>query len=138
MNTNDVGTMILDGAFRVHRQWGPGLIESVYEAALTADLRKQGLRVQRQVPVRLRIETEDFPEAFRLDLLVNGLVVVEIKSVERILLAHHKQLLTYLKLGGFPLGYLLNFREAFLKNGISRWINENHSQTPSQTNTGSP
>jgi GxxExxY protein len=107
----------------LHQALGPGLLESVYEILLAKRLEKRGLSVKRQVPVTIEFEGERFDEAFRADLLVNEKVLVELKSVEKANPAHKKQLLTYLKLTGLKLGYLLNFGEALMKEGITRTIN---------------
>jgi GxxExxY protein len=107
----------------LHPALGPGLLESVYEVTLARQLEKRGLSVQRQVAVPIEYEGEQFEEGFRADLVVEGKVIVELKSVERINPAHKKQLLTYLRLTGMKLGYLLNIGEALTKDGITRTIN---------------
>ena len=123
LNENQIGTIIVECAMKVHRRLGPGLLESVYEAVLAYELAARGLSVQRQVPVRITYDDLVFDEGFRADLIVAGLVVLELKSVERVTSAHKKQLLTYLRLMDLRLGYLLNFGEALMKDGISRIIN---------------
>jgi len=123
MNENDIGTIIVDTAYNLHTKLGPGLLESVYEIILTKQLTKKGLFVQRQVSVPIKFEGEYFNEGFRLDLLVNGKVIIELKSVEKITGAHKKQLLTYLKLTNTKLGLILNFGEEIMKTGIHRVIN---------------
>jgi GxxExxY protein len=123
MNENEIGKIIVDCAIQLHQALGPGLLESVYEILLAKRLEKRGLSVKRQVPVTIEFEGERFDEAFRADLLVNEKVLVELKSVEKANPAHKKQLLTYLKLTGLKLGYLLNFGEALMKEGITRTIN---------------
>lgn len=123
MTENDIGTLLLEAAISVHRELGPGLLESVYEVVLTRELEDRGLRVKRQVPVQIRYKNVVFEEGFRADLSVNDLVLVELKSVETISQAHKKQVQTYLRLTGLKLGYLLNFNEALLKNGITRCVN---------------
>jgi GxxExxY protein len=122
MDENEIGTIIVDCAVHLHQALGPGLLESVYEVTLTRRLEKQGLSVKRQVPVPIEFEGERFDEGFRADLIVEGKVIVELKSVRRIDPAHKKQVLTYLKLTGLRLGYLLNFGEALMKDGITRVI----------------
>ncbi len=123
MQENAIGTLIVDFAVHLHQDLGPGLLESVYEVTLTRQLEKRGLQVERQVPVAIKHDGEIFEQGFRADLIVNGKVLVELKSVEKIAPAHKKQLLTYLRLTGLKLGYLLNFGEALMKNGITRMIN---------------
>jgi GxxExxY protein len=102
---------------------GPGLFESVYEAILAHELAQLGLRVQRQIPIPVVFHGITFDEGFRADLIIEGKVIVELKSVEAVSKAHKKQVLTYLKLSGMKLGYLLNFGEALMKDGISRILN---------------
>jgi len=123
MNENEIGTIVVDCAVKVHTRLGPGLLESVYEAVLAYELQRRGLSVERQVPVPIVYEDIRFEEGFRADLLVNGRVILELKSVERVTNAHKKQLLTYLRLTGRKVGYLLNFGEALMKDGITRSIN---------------
>ena len=122
MDENQIGTLIVDGAVHLHQALGPGLLESVYEVTLTRRLEKAGLSVKRQAPVPIEFEGERFDEGFRADLIVEGKVIVELKSVRRVDPAHKKQVLTYLKLTGLKLGYLLNFGEALMKDGITRII----------------
>jgi len=99
------------------------MFESVYEAVLAHDLEEMGLTVKREVPIGIEYKDIKFDEAFRADLLINDKVIVELKSVEQISMSHRKQLLTYLRLSGKKLGYLLNFGEALLKDGIVRIVN---------------
>ena len=113
----------MDAAFDVHRQIGPGLMESVYEAVLARKLSNAGLQVQRQAPVKITIDGMTFDEGFKADLLINGMVIVELKSVEQLHRVHSKQLLTYLRLTGSRLGLLINFGEEYLKNGFKRIVN---------------
>lgn len=120
---NEIGALVVDAAIAVHRKLGPGLLESVYESVLAHELRKRGLTVERQVPVEVRYDDLVFEEGFRADIIVNGLVILELKSVEQISRAHQKQLTTYLKLTGKKLGYLLNFGAATMKEGIQRVVN---------------
>jgi len=119
-----VVSVIVDEAVRIHRDLGPGLLESVYEAILAKGLSDRGLEVQRQVAVPLVYQGLQFKEAFRADLIVDDKVIVELKSVERLDRAHKKQLLTYLKLSDKRVGLLLNFSEALMKHGISRVVNQ--------------
>ena len=123
MTENEIGTAVLDACFAVHRELGPGLLESVYEAVLAYDLQGRGLRVRRQVPVPIRYKGMQFEEGFRADLVVEDAVIFEPKSVENVNSAHKKQVQTYLRLTGCKLGYLLNFGEALMKDGITRAVN---------------
>jgi GxxExxY protein len=123
LRENEVGALVVDAAIAVHRKLGPGLLESVYEAVLAHELRQRGLTVERQVPVEVRYDDLVFEEGFRADIMVNGLVILELKSVEQITRAHQKQLTTYLKLSGKKLGYLLNFGAATMKEGLQRVAN---------------
>ena len=123
MKENDIGTIVVTEAIHIHQALGPGLLETVYEAILARRLVKRGLSVERQVAIPIEFEGECFEEGFRADLIVEGKVLLELKSVETINNAHKKQLLTYLKLTGIQLGYLLNFGEELMKQGITRTIN---------------
>ncbi len=123
MNENEIGTIVVDCAVDLHRGLGPGLLETVYEVTLARALERRGLRVERQVAVAIEYEGTKFDEGFRADLIVDGKVIVELKSVERVTPAHKKQLLTYLRLTGLKVGYLLNFGEALMRDGITRTIN---------------
>jgi GxxExxY protein len=115
---------ILDTSIRLHRELGPGLLESVYETVLAGKLTALGYRVERQKPVDIVFESQRFDGAFRIDLLVEDSVLVEIKSVERLNAAHAKQLITYLRLTKQPLGLLINFGGATLKEGFKRLVND--------------
>ena len=123
MNENEIGTYIVQAAVRLHRELGPGLLESVYEVLLAHRLRQEGLQVRRQVPIPIEFDGLRFEEGFRADPIVEGKVIVELKSVENVHPAHKKQVLTYLKLTGLRLGYLLNFGAPVMKQGIFRIIN---------------
>ena len=125
MTENEIGTIIVDCAVKLHQALGPGLLESVYERLLAFELEKHGLSTQRQVVVPIVYEGLKLDEGFRADLVVENKVIVELKSVEAAHPVHKKQLLTYLKLTGMKLGYLLNFGEALMKDGITRTINGN-------------
>ena len=107
----------------IHRKLGPGLYESVYEVVLAHELRKRGLKAERQVPVEIEWDGIVFDEGFRADILVEGKVMVELTSVETMARAHRKQMQTYLGLSGYKLGYLLNFGAALMKDGIVRAVN---------------
>jgi GxxExxY protein len=124
MTENEIGQSIINTAIQIHRDLGPGLYESVYEAVLTRLLLNQGLSVKRQVKVPINYAGEHFEEAFRVDMIVEDKVIIELKSVERINNAHKKQLLTYLRLTGLKLGYLLNFSEEVMRTGITRIVNK--------------
>ena len=123
MMENDIGTIVVDTAIRLHRELGPGLLESVYEIVLARLLEKEGLHVQRQVGIPIFYEKERFDEGFRADIIVEKKVILEIKSVQKLHPVFKKQLLTYLKLTEMKLGYILNFGEELMKTGIERVIN---------------
>jgi len=114
---------VLDEAFRLHTELGPGLLESVYEQVLAARLRKAGLQVETQKTIPIVVDDLTIPEAFRADLVIEGTLIVELKSVEEMKPVFAKQLLTYLRLSGLKLGLLLNFGAPSLKNGIERVAN---------------
>lgn len=123
MHENDIAREIVDAAYKIHTTLGPGLLESVYETVLAYELQKRGLEVTRQAPIPLIYEELNFDEGFRADLLVQGKVIIELKSVERVAPVHKKQLLTYLRLADKRLGLLINFGEALIKDGITRIVN---------------
>ena len=123
MTENETAKQILDAAFAVHTKLGPGLLESVYEVVLAYEVKKRGLAAERQKPMPIVYDNIRFNEAFRSDLVVNGKVIAELKSVEALLPVHAKQLLTQLRLSGLKLGLLINFGEAHLRHGIKRVIN---------------
>ena len=123
INENEIGTIIVDEAVSIHKVVGPGLLEMVYEAVLARRLKQRGLVVERQRAISIEFEGERFDEGFRADLIVNGLVIIELKSVEQVSPVHKKQLLTYLRLTDLKVGYLLNFGDALMKDGIRRIIN---------------
>ncbi|MFC0878638.1 GxxExxY protein [Saccharicrinis sp. FJH2] len=123
MTENEISYLIRGAAFTIHKDLGPGLLESVYEMALQYELEQSGCNTKRQVGVPMKYKEIKFDVGFRLDLLVNEKVIVEIKSVESLLDVHHKQLLTYLKLSGKKLGLLINFNSLSLKNSIVRIVN---------------
>ncbi len=120
---NEIGKLVIDSALAVHRDLGPELLETVYEVILEHELQQRGLEVERQVPISIELRGIKFDEAFRADMVVDGKVVVELKSVEQVTPTHKKQLLTYLRLSGYKLGFLLNFGEALMKRGITRTVN---------------
>ena len=123
MKDDDIGRIVVDAAIGVHRELGPGLLETVYEAVMAHELRERGLIVARQVPVPLRYRGVEFEEGFRMDLFVQSRVIVELKCVESLNNSRRKQVLTYLRLTGRRLGYLLNFNRALMKDGIVRLAN---------------
>jgi len=118
-----IGTIVIEECIDIHRHLGPGLLESVYEIILVDALRRRGLHVERQVPIAIEFRGRKFDEGFKADIIVEGKVVLELKSVEKVSLAHKKQVNTYLRLTGCKLGYLLNFGKALMKDGISRIVN---------------
>jgi len=123
MTENEIANMIMDAAFQIHRELGPGLLESVYEVILARKLTEMGLTVERQVPVPIIFQEIFFEEGFRADLFVGQKVIIELKSVERLQPVHSKQLLTYLRLTGCRLGLLINFGEYLMKDGFKRVAN---------------
>jgi GxxExxY protein len=120
---NEIARQVVDAAYKVHVTLGPGLLESVYEAALAYELQQRGLRVQQQVPIAVTYGTVRLEIGFRADLLVESKVIVEIKSVEAVAPVHKKQVLTYLRLADIRLGLLINFGETTIKAGITRLVN---------------
>lgn len=125
IDVDAISAHVVDAAIRIHRGLGPGLLESVYETVLAADLERRGYRVERQKSVDIEYDGMRFAGAFRADLIVEGSLVIEIKSVEKLTGAHAKQVLTYLRLLNQPLGLLLNFSGETMKEGIRRLAN-NH------------
>jgi GxxExxY protein len=123
MNENEIARVTVDAAYQLHTRLGPGILETVYEVALAHQLRKRQLRVERQVPVPIIWDDIAFDEGFRADLIVENLVIIELKSIEALAPVHSKQLLTYLRLTDRKLGLLINFGEALIKNGIKRIVN---------------
>lgn len=123
MEINQVSGIIVDAAMKVHTALGPGLLESAYELCLIRELRKRGLRLESQVPIAVRYDGETLDVGYRADLLVEGVVLVELKSAETVLPIHKAQLLSYLRLSGKEVGLLINFNVEHLKNGIKRIIN---------------
>jgi len=123
MNENEISKIVLDVAFKLHTAVGPGLLESAYEAALAHDLIEKGLLVETQVPVPFVYKDVKLEVGYRIDILVNKLLILEIKSVEQIAPVHFAQTLTYLKLADKKLGLLINFNTKYLKDGIHRIVN---------------
>jgi iron complex transport system substrate-binding protein len=120
---DDITGAIVDAALKIHMELGPGLLESVYEAVLARALEKRGFQVERQNVIRFEYDGMVFDEGFRTDLLVEGRVIVELKSVEKLAPVHSKQVLTYLRLMNLPVGLLINFGAATPKEGLHRIVN---------------
>ena len=120
---DDITGAVVDAALKIHKDLGPGLLESVYEVVLARELDRRGFKVERQKPIRFEYDGMVFEEGFRTDLLVESRVVVELKSVEDIASVHSKQLLTYLRLMHLPVGLLINFGAATFKEGLRRIVN---------------
>ncbi|MDD2500797.1 MAG: GxxExxY protein [Geobacter sp.] len=123
MHENELAAKVMDASFIIHRELGPGLLESVYEAVLAKLLTDKGLFIERQVAVPVKFQGLSFDEGFRADLIVENKLIIELKSVERLQPVHSKQLLTYLRLTGCKLGLLINFGDNLLKDGIKRVAN---------------
>ena len=123
MTENELATLALDVAFKIHRQYGPGLFESVYEEIFCYEWKKTHIAFLRQHPVPLIHETIKLDAGFRADLILNNQIIIEMKSVEALADVHYKQLLTYLKLTNLKLGLLINFNVVLLKTGIHRIAN---------------
>lgn len=115
-----VARVVVNCGYHIHRDLGPGLLESAYEALLFEMVRRDGLQVERQVPVRMEYKGVVVDNAFRIDLLVERLLIVELKSVEKLAPVHGKQVLTYLRIMRLPLGLILNFGQATFKDGVKR------------------
>ncbi|MBL7783655.1 MAG: GxxExxY protein [Saprospiraceae bacterium] len=123
MTENNLSFLIRGTIFKVYQALGPGLYESAYESVLAYELRKMQIRVDQQVPLPLVYEQVSMDVGYRIDLLVENKVIIEVKSVEKLLEVHHKQLLTYLKLSGMKLGMLVNFNTEDINKGIFRKVN---------------
>jgi GxxExxY protein len=120
-----ISSDVVNESIRIHRELGPGLYESVYETVLAGALARRGYKVDRQMPINISYDAMTFEAAFRIDILVEDSLVLEIKAIERLTAAHAKQVLTYLRLMKQPLGMLLNFSGDTIKEGIRRMVN-NH------------
>ena len=118
----EISSIVVDCAFHLHKELGPGLLESVYEVVLAKRLEKEGLKVKRQQPVPIIVDGIKFNEGFRADLLVNELLLIELKAVESILPVHSKQILTYLRLLDLPVGLIINFGSEVFKEGVKRIV----------------
>ena len=124
MELNQLSSQIIKAAINVHKELGPGLLESVYQLCMVIELRIMGIKVQSEVPLPIFYrEQRVHEEGFRLDLLVEDTIILDLKSVDKVQDVHKKQLLTYLRLANKPLGLLINFNETLLKDGITRIIN---------------
>jgi GxxExxY protein len=123
MTENEIAKIIVDAAFKIHAQVGPGLLESAYQALLVYELKRRGLSVVTEQSIPIHYEGIHLEVGYRADLVVEDKVIVELKSVEQIAPVHPKQLLTYLKLADKRLGLLINFGDALIKNGITRIVN---------------
>jgi len=123
MTENDIASVVVDAALKIHKTLGPGLLESVYQATLSFELQKRGLRVVEELALPVRYEGVKLDLGFRVDLLVDDKLVIEIKSVEAVAPVHRKQVHTYLRLMNKQLGVLINFNVELMKNGIHRVVN---------------
>jgi GxxExxY protein len=135
---DDITGAVVDAAMKIHMEIGPGLLESVYEAVLARALERRGFQVERQKVIRFEYDGMVFEEGFRTDLLVEGRVIVELKSVEKLAPVHSKQLLTYLRLMKLPVGLLINFGAATLKEGLHRVVNNFESSASSRLRVNQP
>jgi GxxExxY protein len=128
MSGNDqlerLAAIVVDCGLQVHRELGPGLLESVYEVVMFESLRQRGVAVERQVPIQIHYNGRTFDNGFRADLLIEGQLLIELKSTERHAAVHAKQLLTYLRLSGLSLGFLMNFGMSTFKEGVHRLGND--------------
>ncbi|GAB1457869.1 GxxExxY protein [Spirochaetota bacterium] len=123
MTENELASIVVDVSLDIHRQLGPGLLESAYEAVLAFELGKRGLSIERQVPIPLIWNGMLVKESFRADIMVEKKLILELKSIERLLPVHKKQVITYLRITGLKLGLLLNFGASLMKDGIVRLVN---------------
>ena len=122
MHENEIGTLILDAAFQVHKELGPGLLESTYETCISYEASQMGLLIETQLPLPVIYKEVKLDCGYRIDIRAEKKVIVEIKAVEKLNDVHLAQLLTYMKLSGCKLGYLINFNVKFLKEGIKRVV----------------
>jgi GxxExxY protein len=123
MTENEIARQVVDAAYKIHTRFGPGLLESAYQAMLAHELRQRGLQVECEQPIPLIYDGIELKVGFRADMIVEGRVIVELKSVEALVPVHKKQLITYLKLADKRLGLLINFGSAYIKDGIVRLVN---------------
>ena len=120
---NELSSLVIKSAIRIHRTLGPGLLESIYQSCMLIELDLMGIRVKKEIPLKISYAGRTLNELLRLDLLVEDQIIVELKSIEEIMPVHKKQLLTYLRIADKPLGLLINFNVPLLKEGIVRIIN---------------
>jgi GxxExxY protein len=132
MNIEELTTVVVDTGFHLHKDLGPGLLESVYECLMAELLKQRGLSVERQKRVSFEYQGLRFDDGLRVDLMINDLLVIELKSVEAVASVHRKQLLTYLKLLHQPVGLLLNFGCATFKEGCQRVVNDHRNLASSR------
>ena len=123
MHENEISKIVLDLCIKIHKELGPGLLESVYESILCYELEKVGLKFHAQVVIPVRYDGKLFEKGFRADIIIDNKVLIELKSVERLTDIHKKQILTYLKLTKIKLGLLINFNEKLMKHGFVRIVN---------------
>jgi GxxExxY protein len=123
MDIEKIASEIVDSAIKVHKALGPGLLESAYQQCLIYELRQRGLTVESEVPMPIKYGEVKIEAGYRMDLVINKMIVVENKTVEKLLPIHQAQLLTYLKLSGYSLGFLLNWNVTIMKDGIKRIVN---------------
>lgn len=122
MDLNHLTSEVIDSSIKIHKLYGPGLLESVYEELLCFELRQKNIEFEKQKPFSIMHEGHKIDLGFRIDLWVNKQIIVELKAVEKIIPVHKAQILSYMKLTNSPLGLLINFNEALLKNGINRFV----------------
>lgn len=123
MHIESIAKIAVDCGLRTHQGLGPGMLESAYEAVLSAMIRREGLFVETQVPIPIRFDDLVIEQGFRADLLIEGKLLIELKSVERLLPVHGKQVLTYLRFMNLPLGFLMNFGAPLFRDGLKRVVN---------------
>jgi GxxExxY protein len=123
LKEEEIGRLVVPAAMKVHSAMGPGLLEAVYESCIAHELTKQRLKVERQVALPIEYGGMKMDAGYRLDLLINDSVIIELKAVEKLLPIHMAQLLTHLKLGGYKLGFLLNFNVVHMRDGVKRVVN---------------
>jgi len=134
----ELARLAIDCGIEIHKELGPGLLESVYEAVLAASLLRRGVSVDRQKPVQIEYDGLKLGEGFRVDVLVEGQLIIEIKSIERLAPVHGKQLLTYLRLAKLPLGLLMNFGGETFREGIKRVVNDHKNFASSRLRVNQP
>lgn len=130
LRENEIAHQVVDAAYHIHKRLGPGLLESVYLTVLAYELRNRGLIVETEVPISVKYDGMELGIGFRADLVINDIVIIELKSVEQVVPVHHKQLLTYLRLADKRLGLLINFGSMMIKDGISRVVNGLQEEGP--------